>query len=149
MTPPPPPQHGAQQESRSTVREFELGLAAALRRLRSDPARWLVIAEMEQHPPLRYVQFLADADGTLAVECVSNRFLRPEEQWRPDQERLLLELGWSAPRDDKPNWHFSGRTSEAVDEVCELVHLTLTEMFGAGDDDLVGLKVARPAPSGD
>jgi len=148
MTTPQPRQHGPQQESRSTVRDFEQGLASVLQRLRSDPTRWIVIAELERNPPLRYVQFLADEDGTLAVECVSNRYLKAGEQWRPDQERLLLELGWSLPRDDRPNWHFVGRTNEAVEQVRELVHLTLAELFGAGDEDRIEFKMAWSAPAG-
>lgn len=149
MTMPTPRRHGSQHESRPTVRDFELGLASVLQRLVAEPLSWLVIAEMERRPPLRYLQFLADEDGTLVAECVSNRFLDEGERWRPDQERLLLELGWSMPQAERPNWHVIGRSDEAIEQIREIVHLTLTELFGAEGDEEIDLNMSWSTQASD
>jgi hypothetical protein len=75
-----------------TLTAFFAGLEDLLGALCTHPGRWILIVEPRDRPHL-FWQALAFEDGSLCTEVVSNTYL-VGDQWTPNEEIRLLELGW-------------------------------------------------------
>lgn len=110
--------------------------------LLADPARWILIIEVEESLN-RYVQFLLYEDGErLVAEAVSNINLDPVEQWTLDDEFALLGLGWDPPALPKsPNFRTIDEAPVEVEAVADRALATLRDMFGVEDEDALRIKM--------
>lgn len=124
-----------------TLTAFFAGLEDLLGALCTHPGRWILIVEPRDRPHL-FWQALAFEDGSLCTEVVSNTYL-VGDQWTPNEEIRLLELGWEAPNPPKrSNWiHVETNTSPDVEVVVLRSKLTLRSVFGLSRDDEVLVKL--------
>jgi hypothetical protein len=130
-----------------TVRELELRLQEALELMMRSPSRWILIVETASE---HYVQFLANEDGVLFAECVSNEFLKGEARLSEEAEELLPVLGWQWPAPpNQPNWVTVEFDEEAALDVAVLALHTLRRVFGCGDDEVLSARIFRSGQPGD
>jgi hypothetical protein len=99
------------------------------------------------------VQFLADEDGELVIETVSNRFLDRSLRWTQRDESLLREIGFHDPepaREPRPNWWWTSKGPGGVLRACRMAAATFASVFGVGGDVPMTLTRtvwrSRPAP---
>jgi hypothetical protein len=120
---------------------FRARLADVIAGLEGDEAFWFdleVGVDDEDLPGAApYVQFQAWAGDVIRGEVVSNAYLDERFRLTEDDERLLLELGWTAPthgRGDEQdsgsaNFHLDVETREA-DRLAVMTVRALREVFG-------------------
>ena len=120
---------------------FRARLADVIAGLEGDEAFWFDLevgiddADLPGAAP--YVQFMAWGDDRIRGEVVSNAYLDERFRLSEDDERLLLELGWTAPthgRGDEhdsgsANFHLDVETREA-DRLAVMTVRALREVFG-------------------
>ena len=138
-------QYGETHLSDQTLAHFAPRLPELLRRLSSDPGRWILIVE-DTASFNRYVQLIAFEDGSLMAEAVSNINLRPEEKWDAEHEELLARIGWSPPEvgveDGDPNWWVWFPTvTPPVDVVARMLLCTMRTVFGLRGRDRLTVKM--------
>jgi len=96
------------------------------------PSRHVVLIE-DATRSARYVQVLADKEGKLFVECVSNVWLDDEEDHLSlDDELRLLELGFQPPEgidSSRPNWWWYPDEDGLALEACTKMVTVLCEIF--------------------
>jgi hypothetical protein len=105
--------------------------------------RVAIMIEVERD---RYVQFLATEDQHLVLECVSNRFLGPDEELSIDDELNLIEAGFELPGSDgepHPNWWWHTENYSDLFEACRLAAFVLRGVFRLTDAAQVIL-IERP-----
>jgi hypothetical protein len=138
-------EYGETHISGQTLADFSPRLPELLRRLSSDPGRWIMILEHTASFN-RYVQLIAFEDGSLMAEAVSNINLAPEEQWDAEHEALLARIDWSSPEvgveDGDPNWWvWFPVTTPQMREVARMLLCTLRTVFGLRGRDQLTVKM--------
>jgi hypothetical protein len=85
---------------------FEAIVAALTRKLATTavPTHIGMVALYPVDHPGRYTQCLLDVEDGAWVECVSNEFLAPHDRLSPEDEKLLVEVGYQEPDDLHPNF---------------------------------------------
>lgn len=123
--------------------ELDGRLSRALELMVRSPARWILVIETASE---LYVQFLADEEGTLVAECVSNQFLDGDVVLSEEAEELLPVLGWQWPAPpNQPNWITVEFHNDAALDTAVLALHTLRRVFGCDDDDPVFARLFRSA----
>ena len=130
---------------------FAYSLADVLNGLREDATFGLEVDDGDfddfgEPTSSRYMQFRAFGPGWLRCEVVSNAFLPPEHQFKPEQEQQLADMGWSQPGDEheqgSPN-HYLDVETVWVDFVADLAVRVFRDIWsvdrieqivGAADD---------------
>ncbi len=130
-----------------TVAEFTEGIGELLGAMCERPGRWILIADCG---PSRYWQALAFEDGSLVTEVISNHWIEGADRLTPGQEERLCDLGWSSP--DPPrrrNWtRVEPTTSPDIAAAARQAAETLRQVFGAGEQDRIGVKLFSSATRG-
>jgi hypothetical protein len=88
-------------------------------------------------PGSRYVQVWA-ANDVFVVECVSNRFLGPEELLTSRDELRLLHAGFNPPESEtRPNWWWRGDGRASIMTACKLVEYVARVLFSLRLNDRI------------
>ena len=98
------------------------------------------IAIEDPRNPCRYVQVLADADGDLYVEVVSNAFLDGNERLSAEQEEAITTLGFLPPEgieSNHPNWWWYPTEGRFELEACRRLAAAMTDVFGVRKSEVV------------
>jgi hypothetical protein len=133
-----------------TLAALSEGLEELLESLCARPGRWILIVESNERPH-HFWQALAFEDGSLVTEVVSNHYLDEEHHWTRAQEERLLALGWEwHVRPYKTNWiDVQATTTPIIGPIAERARVTLSELFGLGDEDKVFVKMFSSTIRGD
>jgi hypothetical protein len=94
----------------------------------------------------RFVQAMVTESQQLIVECVSNRYLRSEDQLDLSDELDLMCIGFSPPEsaaEPHPNWWWVRDNGIEVMKACGLFEFVLLNTFGLTRSDRV-LLIERP-----
>jgi len=114
---------------------FEARLAAALERMPVE-SYLILTTPSSAGGPTYYVQFARHVDEEggstgLRAEAVSSSYLPADRPLAPDQEQLLVGLGWEPPGDDPGRNFFRMWPQPALlAEVARLAVRTLREVYG-------------------
>ena len=107
------------------------------------PTKRIIIIEHGDQPR-HYVQVLADKEGKLFVECVSNVFIEDEEEHLSlDDELALMELGFLPPEgidSAHPNWWWYPEEDGLALEACTKMVRVLERIFAVRANDPVWVR---------
>lgn len=121
-------QFPAQREATTTLHALCSNIGELLAAFSTSPTAQVALCQFSDG---RYVQFWAGSDVAIG-EVVSNRFLDDDVRLSEDQERTLLDAGWTGPDEDSPNWHVVRRGERAHVAVACLTVDALTRVLGYG-----------------
>lgn len=79
-----------------------------------------------------FYQMASYEGDAVLIETVANEFLPPEKRLGPDQEERLLQLGFTQPSPDMPNWWIGMEEGldEEIDQAAGAVATALIEVYG-------------------
>ncbi len=123
------------------VAQLEQLLPSAIDRLRSDSHKMALLLELAG-PSGYFVQALANEDGDVCAECVSNQFVADGFKLTQEQEELLPALGyaWPAPP-SSPNWQLSDPLLSGGSVISGLFMRTLRQVLHVQESDVVKVSV--------
>ena len=116
-------------------------LVALIELFVNTPGRWILILNLGEAGG-RYVQLLAQEDGSILCEASSNNFLEGPDRLSRRQERALADLGWTEPgAESRPNWWTAeATTSPDTRAVARRLLETLEDVFDMrGSDTIVAM----------
>ena len=82
-----------------------------------------------------YIQFILQNNKYILCEASGNKYLKPDQHLKPNQQILLQELGWVLST--KGNYSQSNRfnfSEQDINDAVKLAYDTLCKIYGAGQD---------------
>lgn len=123
----------------SNVGSFIANLPEMLGAMAGDPRCLVAVVEFEDD---RYVQYLAEADGLVIAEVISNVNIGDQVALRVEDEQRLRSAGWDEPSPGpRPNWRYEARGLSGLVRVVSMLRDAVYHVLGERDANPVSVRV--------